>query len=84
MTNHAELIARLHKLSPYLYDGDRADVLEAADALQAMERKPMTKDRIFASWVTIFADHEISLEAARACFVFCEAHHGIQPNVKGE
>lgn len=40
--NHSELIARLHGLTGTLKSGAWSTIAEAADALQAMERVPMT------------------------------------------
>jgi len=83
MSQHAELIARL--LALHLPDDTAKQSIfkEAADALQTMERKPMTDAEALAIFSRTVAKDEISrrLKVVRNV----EAFHGIQPpNVKGE
>jgi len=44
MSRHTELIARLRGLTGTLKSGAWSTIAEAADALQAMERVPMTEE----------------------------------------
>ena len=98
MTNNTELIARLLEESTELWEESQSIsylLHEAADAILAMERKPMTQEKAeelahrrattythrsapgYSSYA--FVPHTL-MDFVRAI----EAHHGIQPNVKGE
>lgn len=82
--NHSELIARLRGLTGTLKSGAWSTIAEAADALQAMERVPMTDREIAGAWIKLadpiafgskFQNDSQVREFTRAI----EAHHGITP-----
>lgn len=87
MSQHSELIAKLIALSEMLdeYEGgnfkwsdEAATAREAADALQALERVPMTEEQIMDMARYIFDQPRwpsTAIEVVRAT----EAHHGITP-----
>lgn len=90
MNTNANLIRRLKIDQTYLlsmdFHDEAATISEAADALQAMERKPMTEDQIWNNDEIMSLNAEMNLNIFRLMkFVkLVEAFHGIQPNVKGE
>ena len=82
--NHSELIARLRGLTGTLKSGAWSTIAEAADALQALERVPMTDREIAGAWIKLadpiafgskFQNDSQVREFTRAI----EAHHGITP-----
>ncbi len=88
--NHSELIARLHGLTGTLKSGAWSTIAEAADALQAMERVPMTEETAlkFAHRRATTYTHRSDPLYHSYAFVphtlmdfvrDLEAHHGITP-----
>ena len=80
--NNSELIARLRGLIGTLKSGAWSTIAEAADALQALERVPMTTADMVnvvkaAGWPADTNDRQ--LVAAFNLIEATEAHHGITP-----
>ena len=75
--NHSELIARLRGLTGTLKSGAWSTIAEAADALQALERVPMTYEQALAINPKGYTVNEIF--AFRCGLRAAEAHHGITP-----
>ena len=75
MSQHTELITVLLKIP---VDGDDwKTIKEAADALQAMERVPMTDIQAVDIFVKAVGHDKLSYMIASVRLV--EAHHGITP-----
>lgn len=76
--NHSELIARLHGLTGTLKSGAWSTIAEAADALQALERVPMTDAEVVDGFCK--RPHNVQFVSVFSDGVrFAEAHHNITP-----
>ena len=77
MTQHTELIARLRGLTGTLKSGAWSTIAEAADALQAMERVPMTRVERRSAFLAL--DNPSSYDDFMTGLDTAEAHHNITP-----